>query len=121
MEFSLDPGDSEFKIQSYNDDCIIVSGQNYAYPLLVMPQQLISPWGPPKIEDLQIQHFQDILALSPQVVLLGTGRKHLFLDMKLFAPLIEQGIGVELMSSAAACRSYTLLMAEGRQVAAILY
>ncbi len=121
MEFSLDPGDSQFKIQSYSHGHVYIAGRRYACPLLVMPQQLIAPWGPPNIEDLNASYFQDILVLSPQVVLLGTGEKQLFLDSSLFASLTEHHIGVELMSSAAACRSYTLLMAEGRQVAAILY
>ncbi|MDP2247911.1 MAG: Mth938-like domain-containing protein, partial [Nitrosomonadales bacterium] len=71
-------------------------------------------------ESLTVEHFEKIAELKPEVVLLGTGNKHRFIHPRLTAPLTALGISVECMDTAAACRTYNILMAEGRHVAAAL-
>jgi hypothetical protein len=65
-------------------------------------------------------HFAQIVDLKPEVVLLGTGEKHQFLHPKIYQKLTEIGAPLECMTTAAACRTYNILMSEGRTVAAAL-
>ena len=116
MEISLDNGNGAFRIQSYQNACITVNGLTYNQPILISPDHLLSPWGPTSFETLLPEHFEAMLAYHPQVVLLGTGEKLRFPDPKLYQSLTDHKIGVEVMNSAAACRTYMVLMVEGRQV-----
>ena len=59
-------------------------------------------------------------AHDPEVVIIGTGARHVFLPQELIAPLVRAGIGVEVMSTSAACRTWNILSAEGRRIAALL-
>lgn len=120
MEFSLDQSNATYQIRSYQDGHIIVNQQTFSSPILVMPEQLLAPWGPKSFEDLSLEHFKILLPYQLQVVLLGTGPRLRFPDPKLFSVLTEQQIGVEVMDTKAACRTYAVLMAEERKVAAAL-
>jgi uncharacterized protein len=71
-------------------------------------------------DQLTAEHFAQLAELKPEVVLLGTGKTQRFIHPRLSRALTEAGIGVECMDTAAACRTYNFLMAEGRQVAAVL-
>jgi uncharacterized protein len=118
MEFTLDPGDGQYHIESYRPGSVTINGQDYTCSVLIMPDRLISPWRPNSVSELTTNDFQDLLQFHPQLLLLGTGPKQQFPDNKLFSALFQNNIGVEVMDTAAACRTYTLLMAEGRQVIA---
>ncbi|MBU3735478.1 MAG: hypothetical protein FGM62_00730, partial [Methylobacterium sp.] len=65
-------------------------------------------------------HFEYLAGLAPELVLLGTGLRHCFAHPRLSRALSEAGIGLECMDTAAACRTYNILMSEGRHVAAAL-
>ncbi|HQY22679.1 MAG TPA: Mth938-like domain-containing protein [Gammaproteobacteria bacterium] len=121
MQFTLDNGDAAFQIKAYEKGVIIVNEQTYNYPILVMPAHLIAPWGPDSFEELAPTHFEMILPYKPKLVILGTGKQHRFLPASLYAALINNNIGVEIMDTKAACRTYTVLMAEGREVIAGLF
>ena len=71
-------------------------------------------------EPLASTHLNAALALQPEVVLLGTGARLHFPPAEVLRPLIEAGIGYEIMDTSAACRTYDILMAEGRRVLAAL-
>ena len=71
-------------------------------------------------EDLTTEHFAQIDAISPDVVIVGTGARQRFVHPKLFSMLTARRIGIECMDSQAACRTYNILMAEGRKVALAL-
>lgn len=121
MEFSEDSGNATYRIQAYRQGCIKVSGHEYHHPLLIMPEKLISPWEVGSVDELTVQHFEILLSYRPQVVLIGTGPEVHFLKAEVTSPLIRKGIGVETMTSSAACKTYTLLMSEGRNVAALIF
>lgn len=122
MEFSRDTGSATYRIKSYKPGCITVSGQDYLSPILIMPEKLIAPWNVTSLAALTVEDFEAILKLSPQVVLIGTGfGDPFFLSKDIIQPLTDRGIGVEVMSTASACRTYTVLMSEGRNVAAGLF
>jgi uncharacterized protein len=61
-----------------------------------------------------------VLALEPEVVLLGTGARQQFLHPSRLAPIYRAGVGVEIMTTAAACRTFNILVAEERRVVAAL-
>ena len=67
------------------------------------------------------KHFRELLALKPEIVIVGTGKKIHFADNVYTLPLIQAGIGVEFMDTAAACRTYNFLVSDGRKVAAAIF
>ena len=71
-------------------------------------------------EDLSTATIERIRERSPDVVIVGTGSRHVFPSPELLAPLSRAGIGVEVMSTPAACRTWNILGAEGRKVVALL-
>ncbi|MDH4273488.1 MAG: Mth938-like domain-containing protein [Gammaproteobacteria bacterium] len=87
---------------------------------ILMPGYMSDTWPPQTFDDLTAEHFAALLALKPELVVLGTGAKLRFPKPDRLAPLINQGIGVEVMDTPAACRTYNFLMVDGRNVLAAL-
>ena len=87
---------------------------------IVTPLQLIRDWTPQSIAELDPTHMQILVEIAPEIVLLGTGNSLLWPDAAIVAPLADAGIGFEIMNTAAACRTYNILMGDGRRVAAAL-
>ncbi len=85
-----------------------------------LADKLVENWQVTDFESLTEKSFDLLLEIKPEVVLLGTGEKHQFLHPKIFRKLTESGIPLECMTTAAACRTYNILMSEGRNVAAAL-
>jgi len=120
MKLHLTTAENNNLITAHGDDYIEVNKLRYSHSLIVTPDQIISPWTGAAFADLSDEDFIVALSLQPEVVLLGTGSKHLFLHPKHYQSLSNQGIPLECMTTAAACRTYNILMSEGRTVAAIL-
>ena len=85
---------------------------------ILSPKHLLRDWEPANIESLLADHISDIIELKPELVLLGTGTQLKFPAHSILAEIHRQRIGVEIMDTAAACRTYNILMAEGRFVVA---
>jgi len=112
-------------ITGYGAGWIQVNELRYTRSLIVLPELVIPDWDVQTFSNLTEAHFEQIIQSASggaklEVVLLGTGEKHQFIHPKLSRALIEAGIGIECMDTAAACRTYNILMAEGRNVAAAL-
>jgi uncharacterized protein len=120
MKLHLTQAEGQNLITGYGEGWVEINRKRYEHSLIVLPKSLIEDWQVRDFEDLTIEHFQKLVALKPEVVLLGTGTKHRFIHPRLTAPLTALGISVECMDTAAACRTYNILMGEGRQVAAKL-
>ncbi len=120
MQFSIDDQEYGYRVSAYDRGKIIVRGQAYKNSLVLLPDKIIDDWRPSSMDDLQQEDFVLLVELAPDVVLLGSGERQLFPPVSLYAPLIQAGIGIEIMDTAAACRTYNILMAEGRRVAAAL-
>lgn len=84
---------------------------------IMTPQRLIQDWEPRSVSYLEAGHFDQIVDLNPEIILLGTGRQLQFPDLAVTRIALEKGIGVESMDSSAACRTFNILMYEGRQIA----
>ena len=104
----------------YGAGHVIVNHKRFEHSLIVLPDRIIENWDANAFEDLTAEHFDFVMALQPELVLFGTGASLRFPHPRLTRSLIQAGIGVEVMDTAAACRTYNILTAEGRQVAAAL-
>ncbi|MGC1853854.1 MAG: Mth938-like domain-containing protein [Candidatus Aquirickettsiella sp.] len=120
MELNLDTGEGRYQIRAYDKDFIQINEQKIHHSLIVMPDQLIAAWPPHSIADLTAENLQLIIDLSPSIVLLGSGENLAFPDPMLLNIFNQQKIGIEVMNNGAACRTYSVLMSEGRSVAAAL-
>ena len=87
---------------------------------VIMPDKLLRHWAPATFDSLQQAHFATLLDYEPEIVLLGSGPRLRRPEAALLAPLINRGIGVEIMDIGATCRTYNILMADDRYVAAAL-
>jgi uncharacterized protein len=106
-------------ITGYGEGYVTVNGQRHESSLIVLPDQVL-PWDAPGFDALAPEHFSSFKDLRPEILLLGTGPKQRFPHPRLTAPLAAAGIGVEVMDLKAACRTYNILVAEERKVAAAL-
>lgn len=120
MKLHLTHSDGNYLITGYDQGWVEINRQRYTNNLILLPNQLIENWEALTFENIQISHFEKIAALTPDVVLLGTGVKHRFIHPKLTTCLTTIGISLECMSTSAACRTYNILMGEGRNVAVAL-
>ena len=107
-------------ITGYGDSTVEINALPYSYSLLVLPETAPVVWPVDSFEALTNEHFAQIDATKPDVVILGTGRKQRFVHPKLTQILTSRRIGIECMDNQAACRTYNILMAEGRKVALAL-
>lgn len=121
MKLNLEVGTSTHRIRAYATGSVTINETAYHEPLLVMPEALIHPWSAPSVAELAPGDFDDLLAHEREIILLGTGRHQQFPDPRVAAAMARRGIGLEVMDTAAACRTYNVLMAEDRPVAAALF
>lgn len=103
-------------VTGYDDSGVEINAEHFDYSLIVMPETAPRPWAVPDFESLAAEHFERIEADQPDVVILGTGARQRFVHPRLVASLSARRIGVECMDSHAACRTYNILMGEGRKV-----
>lgn len=120
MRLELDYGTGRYQIRSYRPGAITVNDEVLTRSFIIMPDQLIRDWPPQSFEDVAREHFDGIVKLQPEILIFGTGTRLRLARGGLTASVLDKGIGVETMDTAAACRSYSVLMAEGRRVAAAL-
>ncbi len=120
MKIHLESGAGANLVRHYGPGHIAVNADDYRVSLIVLPDRLIRDWPPQTFAELQTEHFETLAALRPEVVVLGTGARLRFPDPALTRPLIEARIGLEVMDTAAACRTYNILVSEGRIVAGAL-
>ena len=97
-----------------------VNDTRHPAPLIVMAQQLINTWRPASFDALAAEHFTALAQLGVEIVLLGTGSSQRFPHPGLTRALIDKRVGLEVMDTGAACRTYNILVGEGRSVAAAL-
>jgi len=103
-------------VTGYDQTGVEINAQRFDYSVLVMPEVAPRPWNITRFDDLTAAHFEQIAADRPDVVILGTGERQRFVHPRLVASLSNLRVGVESMDSHAACRTYNILMGEGRKV-----
>ena len=103
----------------YGDDYVAVNGARREKSSIVLPDRILD-WNVASFDALRAEDFQVFSTLDVDIVLLGTGLRQRFPHPRLTAALARDGIGVEVMDLQAACRTYNILVAEERKVAAAL-
>ena len=98
----------------------MVNAVRYERSLLVLPDRPVKAWDVAGVDTLRENDLEFLGGLGVEIVLLGTGEKLRFLHPRLLQPLARACVGVEVMDTRAACRTYNILLAEGRKVAAAL-
>jgi uncharacterized protein len=106
-------------ITSYGNFSFTVNNERLSTNIIITPDKVIS-WDITSIEELSINHLQDIIAVKPEILLIGCGDKHHILDNEIKSALKAYGITAETMQTGAACRTYNILLSEGRDLAAAL-
>lgn len=116
----LDQNRSAYQIRAYQPGMIQINEQKLTASVIVMPNKIIRDWPPQTINELGEASFEPIIPIRPDILLIGTGAKHEILPVSLYGHLLNLGIGVEVMDTSAACRTFNALSAEDRNVAAAL-
>ena len=105
---------------AYGDDFVAVNQEKHEKNLILLPESIILEWSTATISTLTEADIQKLLELGTEIILLGTGKQLRFPPGALRRPFAPAGIGLEVMDLKAACRTYNILAAEGRKVAAAL-
>lgn len=107
-------------VTAYGDDYVDVNLQRHQSSIIVMPERPVRAWPVQAFAALEARHFEMLADDVPELVIFGSGNKLRFPHPRLTAALAVRRIGIETMDFQAACRTYNVLMAEGRKVAAAL-
>lgn len=120
MEFAEDHAAAEFMIHSCSAEGVRVNGQDLTASFMLLPGQPVQTWPVVAGELLKPEHFSAVIEHQPELTVLGTGANLRLPDPEIYGALLGRGIGLEAMTTAAACRTYNLLAQDGRNVAACL-
>ena len=118
MKFEREQATGKNAFSGYGEGYVEVNQARHASSLVVTADRLVTDWPATTIGALAPDHIAAIAELQPEIVLIGTGARLEFPDRALLAPLYKAGIGVEVMDTPAACRTYNILLGEGRGVLA---
>ena len=108
-------------IRSVSNAAIRVNDEEHATSIALTPERLLGNWPEKSIDDLVELDFEAVFGTDPEIVLLGTGATNIFPPRELTFAFARKGVGVEVMDTAAAARTFNVLANEGRKVAAVLY
>ncbi len=120
MKLHADRPDGPNAITRHGPGGVIVNGTELRSSSVIPWQGAVSAWPVARFEALREEHFALLADLAPELVIFGSGARLRFPAAALLRPLIDRRIGVETMDTAAACRTYNVLLSEGRAVVAAL-
>ncbi|MGZ5661900.1 MAG: Mth938-like domain-containing protein [Usitatibacter sp.] len=120
MKNERDQAEGRNTFTGYGEGYVEVNRRRHTASLVVSGERVVTDWPAASLEALSADHLAAIAELKPEIVLLGSGDAFRFPEPQLLAPLRRAGIGVEVMDTPAACRTYNILQAEGRNVVAAL-
>lgn len=120
MQLDLDSHLGGHRIDAYGAGWLRVGERLFEHSIALSRDTIVEDWRVDDLAGLTGEHFQRLAELEPELVLLGTGERLAFPPTEITLPLIERGIGLEVMDTAAACRTYNLLVGDGRGVMAAL-
>jgi uncharacterized protein len=120
MKMRADRIEGQNAIARHGPEGVVVNGVEHTESVIVPWRGDVVGWHAESTESLTAEHFARVAALKPELVIFGSGARLRFPPPALLRPLIDAGIGFETMDTAAACRTYNVLLAEGRSVVAAL-
>jgi uncharacterized protein len=120
MDITQDFADANFIITGYKPGCVFINNEPHEKSIIVNPETLISPWDVTDISGLNETTLEAIFKDPPEIVILGTGEFLVLPEPKIIALFAQHRIGLEFMNTSAACRTYGILIAEGRKATAAI-
>ena len=120
MKLQPTPSDGRNIFTAYGDGYVSINAVRFSNNLVVLPERLIEKWTEASFTTLTANDFDFLASLDAEIVLLGTGNQLRFPRPELLQPLMQARKGLEVMDIQAACRTYNVLVSEGRNVAAAL-
>ena len=121
MKLHLTKAADQNVFTGYGEGYVSINHQRFEHNVLVMPGRDVTRWEPAGFDALEAADFSALLALKPEIIVLGTGDTLRFPQPELTRPLAAAHVGFEAMDTKAACRTYNVLTAEGRQVLAVIF
>lgn len=118
MHLVQEPPDFEFFLRGADGASALVNERRLTRSFIIAPNQLIEDWPAHDVSGLDVASIEAVLALRPEVVILGTGATQGFPPAEVMAACLKRGIGIECMTNAAAARTFNVLAGEGRRVVA---
>ena len=118
MKLQLVQNEGRNAITAYGEGYVSVNAIRYSSNLVVLPDRLLPDWTQASFTTLNVTDFKLLASLDAEIILLGTGNQLRFPRPELLRPLIQAQKGLEVMDIQAACRTYNVLVSEGRKVAA---
>ena len=107
-------------VESVGSGKIKYQGKWYTKSLIIGIDKIVYPWKHPDVSDLDMIDFEPFFDGNIEVILLGTGTKQVFPDSRLLTKILKRGLGIEVMDSKSACRTFNLLVSEYRRPLAML-
>ena len=120
MKMVLDDAAGLNLVSAYEPGRVKIRGKVHHTSLLVFPRELQTDWEAVDVASLSGRLLQAIATRKPELLILGTGERQRFPDPRVFIPLMDAGIGYEVMDNTAACRTFNILLGEGREAALAL-
>ncbi|CAN5272175.1 Mth938-like domain-containing protein [soil metagenome] len=120
MKLHSDTTASLNTVTAYGDGWIDINAQRHPHSVLVFPDSPVQPWSVEQFEQIDEAALAAAAIDRVELIVVGTGARQRFIHPRVLVSLHQRGIGVESMDTRAACRTYNILMAEGRKVAAAL-
>ncbi|MEM9385828.1 MAG: Mth938-like domain-containing protein [Pseudomonadota bacterium] len=120
MKLTLHTESGVHLVRAYQPGLLRLADREVDTPVLMSPSELVCPWDAPAVSELDLNALKPLLDWHPDICVLGTGPTQAFPPVALIAELAERGIGLEVMRTPAACRTYNVLVVDGRRVAAAL-
>ena len=120
MKFQAEDNQAAYTVSAHGPGFVEINRVRYAGGVCVGSDTPPEPWGEAGFESLTEQDFSRLAEIRPEIVIVGTGNSQRFAHPSLMRALIQHGIGFEVMSTAAACRTYNILVGEGRRAVAAL-
>lgn len=120
MKLDREDGGGNF-IRRFTGGEVHVGERVLSRPVIISADRIIDAWSPPPVAELAVEDLEAAIALEPEVILLGTGARQRFPQPALLRAMLARGIGLEVMDTAAACRTFNVLASEYRRVVAVLF
>lgn len=121
MKFSEDRGEASNRITGYGKNWVKVNQETLTSSFLLGPQTLNTGWRPERMEDLTLDDLTPLFAIDAEVIIIGTGLKQVLPSADIWRALAQHGVGFEIMTTDAACRTYNVLLSETRRVVAAFF
>ncbi|MGI9200355.1 MAG: Mth938-like domain-containing protein [Woeseiaceae bacterium] len=120
MKFTLE-SIAAASIRSVANGQFVIGDQSWSEPIALTAEGMVDNWSIVPVDLLSIEALEPLLERQPELIVVGTGSQQLLPERDLMFAMARSGVGLELMDTPAAARTFNVLIGEGRSVAAVLY